>query len=131
MNALCRPRAIWQGPCHRCGGPVGYRWQEIADGRRQVRASCGRCGLWLGFAPQIEPDLTEADRNASPTATLDALTLAEAEGVELVSDGHTVWCHPWGRASPTLEALVRQRGHLLAGLLGNTRNRQRAPFCTR
>jgi hypothetical protein len=131
MNTPCPPRASWQGPCPECGGPAGYHWQQIRDGRKQVRANCQRCGGWCGYAPQREPYTTGADRNASPTATLDTVILAEAEGVGLVSDGRTVWLSPWGKASPELEALVRQQAHLLAGLLRNTRNRQRAPFCTR
>jgi hypothetical protein len=117
MNTLCRPRACWQGPCPRCGGPVGYAWQQIRDSRRQVRASCQRCAGFCGYAPQREPFTTEADAAASPTATLDALVLAEQEGVEQVSDGHTVHCSPWGKVSPELEALVRQRRRLVAALL--------------
>src|SRR5262249_32519364 len=70
----------WAGPCPRCACPeVDYRWHEFRNGTRQVRASCRRCGGSLGHAPLTEPYTTEADRAASPTPTLDALVLAEAE----------------------------------------------------
>jgi hypothetical protein len=110
----------WAGPCPRCGGPATYNWQEIRDGRRQVRASCRQCGTWLGFAPQREPYIGLANAAACPTVTIDALALAEDEDVELMSDGSTVWCEPHGKASERLRQMVRERGRLLASLLGDT-----------
>jgi len=118
MTAPC-----WAGPCG-CGGPVVYRWQQFRDGRRQIRASCERCDRWLGFAPIREPYTGLADKVSSPTVILDALTVAQDEGVELRSDGHAVWCWPWGRASARLEQLVREKAHLLAGLIGDTQGKR-------
>jgi hypothetical protein len=59
MVTNCAP--CWARPCPGCGGLPAYRWQRIADGRRQIRASCERCGRWLGFAPVRTPYTAEAD----------------------------------------------------------------------
>jgi hypothetical protein len=116
-----RPWAGWMGPCQRCGcATVGDHWLEQRDGRRVVRASCPQCKASLGTAPSVEPYTTLADQAASETPTLDALTLAEEEGVKIVSDGASAWCEPWGRASERLRQLVRERGNLLARMIGDT-----------
>jgi len=49
------PVPCWQGPCPECGGEATYKWQPIADGRRQIRASCRSCNRFLGFAPHSPP----------------------------------------------------------------------------
>jgi len=113
------PAPCWAGPCG-CGGQVVYHWQQFRDARRMIRATCERCGRFCGYAPQRSPYVALADKVASPTATIDALLLAEDEHVELRSDGHAVWCWPWGKASERLEQLVREKAHLLAGLIGDT-----------
>lgn len=109
-------------PCHRCGSlDHRYTWQEDRRGNRRIRRSCRSCGRFCEFAPMTEPFVSEANANASPAPTLDALLLAEAEGIELASDGKTVWIAGDRRkASEQLQNAVRQRGHLLASLLGKT-----------
>src|SRR5262245_6485233 len=85
------PAAGWRGPCSGCGcKAIDYRWHEFSNGTKQIRASCSRCHAWLGTAPRVEPYTTEADRNASPTAVLDAVILAQEEQVALISDGYSV-----------------------------------------
>jgi len=111
--------ACWRGPCGRCGGSVRYEWQEFSNGTKQIRATCRACGGSCGHAPRVEPFITEANRNASPTASLTALVLAAEEGVQLLSDGKRVQPVPYDRASQRLRELVRQECHLLAGLLGD------------
>jgi hypothetical protein len=103
-----------------CGSSeLRYTWHQFSNGTMQVRRSCPRCGRSLGFAPRQSPYTDYADASASPTALLDALLLAEAEGVELVSDGSWVGIGRGGnRASPELRDALRQQGHLLASLLG-------------
>jgi hypothetical protein len=120
VNTTATTTPCWAGPCPECGGQAVFTWQQFRSGHWHVRASCSQCDRFLGFAPKVSPFVDEADANASPTATLDAVILAEAEGVKLVSDGKGVWCEPWGKASERLLQLVRERSHLLAGLLGVT-----------
>jgi hypothetical protein len=62
MDINCTP--CWARPCPSCGGQPVYHWQEIADGRRQIRATCGRCERWLGFAAVRPPYTTAADAAA-------------------------------------------------------------------
>jgi hypothetical protein len=121
----CPPPPPPEPLCPRCGSADrDYRWGEDRLGRRMIRRTCRCCGTWLGFAPKIEPYTTEADANANATPTLDVLLLAEAEGVELISDGQQVRIgYGWERASMRLKNAIRQRGHLLASLLGNTTKR--------
>jgi hypothetical protein len=109
--------------CQRCpGAGTLARWQEDRNGARRIRAECSRCRRWLGFLPQVEPHVSQADAAASPTAILDALTRLEALGVELHSDGATVWVRDgWDRVPPDLNAVVKQASHQLARLLGKTR----------
>src|SRR5206468_3705505 len=107
---------------HRCGGSaLRHVWSEDRQGRRQVRRECACCGTWLGFAPRVPPFTDLADAAASPTPLLDALLLADSEGIQLVSDRRSVRVEPWHKASDRLKDLIRQRQHLLAQLLGNTR----------
>ncbi len=108
-------------PCQQCGGTTArHTWQQDRLGRKHIRRECARCGTWLGFAPRVAPFTTEADAQASPTALLDALMQLEDLGLELRSDGATVWFAPgdWRRVPPSLYALVRQCNHQLARLLG-------------
>jgi hypothetical protein len=76
MNTNCAP--CWARPCPSCGGQAAYCWQQISDGRRQIRASCARCAKWLGFAAVRPPYTTAADAAASATPLLDALAAARA-----------------------------------------------------
>ena len=108
-------------PCGRCGSTTSPRltWHETRSGTRQIRRECSRCGTWLGAAPQTPANVAEADRSATPAPILDALLLAAAEDVELVSDGRVVRLgRGWERASADLRDAVRQRGRLLASLVG-------------
>ncbi len=109
-------------PCQRCGSlDTRHTWQEDRIGRRRIRRTCNRCNGFMEFAAEIEPFITEANANASATPTIDALVMAEAEGIELGSDGLTTWIAGDSRlASERLKDAVRQRGHLLASLLGRT-----------
>jgi hypothetical protein len=76
----------------------------------------------------VEPHLTEANRAASTTPVLDALTRLGDLGIDLHSDGKSVWFagDDWKRVPPDLYALVRQCGHELGKLLGNTRRKAAA-----
>ena len=108
-------------PCGRCNSttPPRLTWHEQRDGRRAIRRTCSRCGNWLGHAAATSANIAEADRNATPAPILDALLLAAAEDVELVSDGQAVRFGRGGEhASAALRDAVRQRGRLLAGLVG-------------
>jgi hypothetical protein len=113
--------------CHRCGA-AGYlcNWQEDSLGRKRIRASCRQCGLFLTFPPSIPPFTAQADEAASPAPILDALTKLEAIGVELQSDGKRVFYRPgdWRRVPPDLRAVVRQCGHQMAQMIGNTTGRR-------
>ncbi len=82
----------------------------------------------MGFAPQVEPFTSEADAAASDTPVLDVLTRLEELGVDLLSDGDTVWFAPgdWRRVPDDVLAAARQCKHSLARLLGDTRQRCRA-----
>jgi hypothetical protein len=109
--------------CSRCGcEELLFRWYEHANGVRQIRRTCRRCGLWLGCAPRVPPYTTLADAAASPTPILDVLTRLDDLGVELRSDGRRVWISgtDWHRVPKELHDVIRQCGHTLAGLLGNT-----------
>jgi hypothetical protein len=60
-------------PRCRCGADEGADsfvccWQQLRDGRRQVRAECACCRAFLTYLPAVEPYTTMADRDASPRA---------------------------------------------------------------
>lgn len=110
--------------CEECGcAEMVYCWHEFANGTRHVRRSCASCGKWNGFAPRQPPFTEAADQQRFDTAALDALILAEQEGIELVSDSRGIFLRPWNKASERLKRAVRQQQHLLASLLGNTARR--------
>jgi hypothetical protein len=107
--------------CGRCGPGAGFRcaWQEDRLGRRHVRAECARCGRFLGFAPKEQPYAGMADAAASPTPVLDVLVRLEDLGVQLHSDGASVYVpgRDRHRVPPDLHSLIRQCAHQLARLL--------------
>ena len=108
-------------PCGRCNSADAPRltWHEQRDGRRAIRRTCERCGHWCGHAAQTPANIAEANRNASRAPILDAILLAAEENVELISDGQAVRLgRGWERASAALKDAVRQRGRLLASLIG-------------
>ncbi len=49
--------------CSACGVDVAPRvsWQQIAGGRRHIRAECPRCGGYLKFLPQTPENVALAD----------------------------------------------------------------------
>jgi hypothetical protein len=49
--------------CPVCGADSGYScmWQQDKLNRPQIKATCGRCGRFLKFAPCVEPFTTMAD----------------------------------------------------------------------
>lgn len=53
-----RPTAQLDGAaCGHCGGrDLVFRWQEIAGGRKHLRADCAACGRYVKFVAQ-RPDL--------------------------------------------------------------------------
>lgn len=107
--------------CPRCGSPaMKYSWTESRNGQRQVRRDCVRCGTFAGFAPRTPPFTTEADRRASPTPILDALTRLEELDIVLGSDGSAVHFvgDGWRRCPTDLRDTIRQCNHQLARLLG-------------
>jgi hypothetical protein len=126
MNANGKNRALQRRPSQpqpsmprcRCGGEPRYGWQQMKNGRWHIRVECDGCGLFLQFAPQVEPYMTYADRNASGAAILDVLVQCEELGIELLSDGQTVRFHDNHRAPPGLRSLLRQCSHDLARLMG-------------
>jgi hypothetical protein len=80
-------------------------WAEVS-GVRVPLAECERCGSLLYLEPT--PAVTAAaDAGTSTTAPLDALTLAEQEGVRIVRREGGLGLLPHGRASARLERLVR------------------------
>jgi hypothetical protein len=64
-----RPGDLPPGPargevvCRACGGVrVAVRWQELAGGRRAIRADCDDCGRYVAFLPQTAANLARAGR---------------------------------------------------------------------
>ena len=109
--------------CTRCGSTeLRHSWHEYRNGQRQIRRACGRCGTWLGSAPQTPEAVAEADARASKTDILDALTRLDDLGIEVCSDGRSVWAagDGWRRMPPDLADVLRQCNHRLARLLGRT-----------
>jgi hypothetical protein len=90
-----------------------HRWYEDSLGRRQILRSCAACGERQGFAPRVEPYVSEADAAASPTAVLDVLVLADMVGVALRSDGQVASvcacrrCRQAGAPESRVELLAR------------------------
>jgi hypothetical protein len=114
-------------PCPRCAaGDFVVRSQEDRLGRRQLRAECARCRKWLTYLPATPTYRAAADRASSPTAALDVLTRLDDLGIDLESDGGSVWV-PWPayrRVPADLQALIRQCSYQLAKLNGDTRKRR-------
>ena len=111
--------------CQRCGPQADVKlcWLQMRNGGRQIRRECGTCGRWLGAAPQTSENVAEANRNQLPAPALDALLLADAEGVQLVSDGQAADIAPghWRKASPALREALQQSRHLLGSMIGKGR----------
>jgi hypothetical protein len=106
--------------CLRCGHTqMRHTWHQCGGkGRaRQIRAECANCRRFSGFAPQTPANVAEADANAAPAPLLDALAMAEALGVELVSNGRYVRMEPWDRVTPDLRTLVKMSQHALLNML--------------
>jgi hypothetical protein len=109
--------------CPRC--PLGTalaHWQEDRLGRRRIKASCFLCGRGLGFLPEVEPYIGQADANTTPTAVLDVLIELDRLGLGLISDGQTVHFHGdgWRQVPHDLKRTVDQVRHQLAKLIGKT-----------
>jgi hypothetical protein len=113
-------------PLPSCPGcPLGTalaHWQEDRLGRRRIKVSCWRCGRGLGFLPEVEPYIGQADANTTPTAVLDVLIELDRLGVGLISDGRAVdfGGDGWQRVPPELRRTVDQVRHQLAKLIGKT-----------
>src|SRR5579871_4786201 len=110
----CPPR------CKRCPSEdFSVEWQEDRRGRRCLRATCS-CDLFLCFLPLIQPWIDAANEVASPAPLLDALIRLEGLGIDLQSDGKTVWFFgdDRQRVPPDLHALIRQCSHQLARMIG-------------
>jgi hypothetical protein len=114
------PRPLGTCHAHPQAGVV-CRWFEDAIGRRRISAHCRRCGRTTDHPPCVPPYTTEADRHASAAPILDALVRLDALGIELASDGRTVWLQgeDYRRVPPDLQAIVRQCRHQLATMIGN------------
>jgi hypothetical protein len=51
-------------PCKSCGNKIALvEWQTLADKRRMIRATCCRCGGFMGFLPQTDHNKDLADRD--------------------------------------------------------------------
>ena len=108
-------------PCSRCGFKgIRASWQEDRNGRRRIRGECWDCRRYRGWLPMREPFIRLADQNASPAPLLDVLLWAEDLGIQLRSDGRTVWVRAtdWCRVPPDLHALIRQCSYQLARMIG-------------
>jgi hypothetical protein len=88
-------------------------WHGHRDGRRAIRSECAACGNWCGAVPLTPENMQKADAAQPAAGLLDALTLAEDEGVDLVLVGGRVEARPWQGASRKLRELVRQSQHAL------------------
>ncbi len=112
------------------GVPPLCFWMEDRLGRRRIRAECRRCRRSVDCPPLVPPFTTMADALASPAPILDALTRMDEMGIEVCSDGRSVWldCENYRKTPPDLQAIIRQCSHQLAGLLGD--NRKPSPAAT-
>jgi hypothetical protein len=113
-----QPEAAPPPNCRRCGSPeMRLYWQELGgQGGRTIRADCKRCRQFVAFVPQTPANVARADAARSPAGLLDVLTRADDEGVRLVNvGGRYIAARP--RASPELEALIRQNNRLLLAML--------------
>jgi hypothetical protein len=111
--------------CRRKGRPSGSytcTWQELSNGERRIRASCGVCWGFLTFLPEREPYLSMANSWSSDTAVLDVLVQLEALDVRLLSDGQTCWIagEDQPRVPGELLCRLRECSHRLARLMGRT-----------
>jgi hypothetical protein len=109
--------------CPRCpAGTALAHWQDDTLGRRRIKVSCWRCGRGLGFLPEVEPYIGQADANTTPTALLDVLVELDRLGVELSSDGRRIHFRGdgWRRVPHDLKRTVDQVRHQLAKLIGKT-----------
>jgi uncharacterized protein (DUF3820 family) len=117
-------------PCKYCRGTAHtYHWQQTRSGARTIRAECARCQRWVAYVAVREPYASLADASASRTPVLDVLLGFEALGIELHSDGRSVWYDPQPvlRVPAGLERLLRQVAHDLARLMGDTRKTSPTP----
>src|SRR4051794_32834415 len=72
IRAMPRNHVLRPIRCGRCGGTdLTLYWQELADGRRAIRADCGRCQRFVAFLPQTPANVAAADAAVSPTGLLD------------------------------------------------------------
>lgn len=109
--------------CGYCGEvDFAVGWMEDSRGNRRIRATCKGCRRCRCFLPLIEPWVSAANANASPTAILDALTALDDLGVDLQGDGKKVWFagDDYRRVPASLQAVVRQCSHQLASMIGRT-----------
>lgn len=117
-------------PCPHCGeSKLAHHWLQTRNNRRQISRTCSRCKASLGFAPQVEPYIAEADSRVKGTELLDVLIEAEALGIRIESDGLSCWVasEDWKRVPAELltELLTAMRLHkrTLASLIGKTKAR--------
>jgi hypothetical protein len=118
-------------PCGNCGdaSPGRLLHGQCRNGQPYIRRECCGCGRSRGHAPLTDANRAEADKLASPTALLDALTLCEEHGVQLRSDGAAVSFESgadWARAPDQLRRAIRQANHTLATMLGKTKSAPRS-----
>jgi hypothetical protein len=116
--------------CPRCPGvPPALCWLEDCRGGRRIRAECSRCRRFLGFAPIVEPDVSQPDAAGSDTDLLDALVRLDELGVQIHSDGRRVFfrSNDWRRVPPDLAALVRSCSHRLARMMLDTSKTEPPP----
>jgi hypothetical protein len=99
-----------------------FTWQQDRRGDKRIRAECGACQKFIAFAPLREPYTLAADALASSRPAVDALLLAEQEGIELASDEASVrfaTVQGYHAASQRLrDLLVRQANHVLGSMMG-------------
>ena len=111
-----------ESACPRCGpAALGYHWYQDRLNRRQIRRTCGRCGLPLGFAPQVVPYVGLADAAASAAPVLDVLLWCQELDIALKSDGLVAdfaTREDYLRAEPALRLKVAECRASLGRMLG-------------